>query len=632
MTPAVRRRTRLRRQRSRQRRWPSPARAGPALGPASTRKPRSVPAEGPGSPLREGNRVLAEVRFDHGAARRRRRLRAAGAKVLDASRRYQTVTVAVRPGRPARRSTRRRRRRGRQRRCRRPSPTAPAARSTPKATPSSPPPKRATDFGVDGSGVTVGILSDSFDTDYRRAPTHAADDVASGDLPGAGNPCGYTAPVERPRRLLSPREADRRGQGHGADRPRPGAGGEDRLRDGVQRAKRPSPKTSGGWPPPGASVIVDDVAYFEEPFFQDGPVAVAIDEVVAEGRHLLLGRRQRQPDRRRRATTSPPGKRRHSATPAAARRCSKPRPPLKTDHCLDFDPGAGAGEDNDLRDHGRRRRNADRRPAVGRTLERGQSRHRRLPARRDRQTAARWRRIWSAAPRTTSATKATPAAGRGRSAWENEGAGNRSAAGDQPLLQHRRRGRRRRLQPGRLAAAKPRLKLILLQNGGGVSATEYPESAGGDVVGPSIYGHAGAAAAISLGAIRAGVTSAPEASPRAARSPTTSARSAARRRRRRSTQTIPKPDVGRHRLRPHDLLRARLEPGDLPLLRHLGRGAARRGDRRPCAAGEPVADAGPDRRRAGGHREAGRRLRARRRRRRPRSTPTGCSKTSPCRR
>ena len=30
-------------------------------------------------------------------------------------------------------------------------------------------------------------------------------------------------------------------------------------------------------------MIVDDVSYFEEPFFQDGPVSVAIAEVVAKG-------------------------------------------------------------------------------------------------------------------------------------------------------------------------------------------------------------------------------------------------------------------------------------------------------------------------------------------------------------
>ena len=46
-------------------------------------------------------------------------------------------------------------------------------------------------FGVDGTGVTVGALSDSFD----RGPGSAAADVASGDLPGISNPLGHTTPV-----------------------------------------------------------------------------------------------------------------------------------------------------------------------------------------------------------------------------------------------------------------------------------------------------------------------------------------------------------------------------------------------------------------------------------------------------
>ena len=62
-------------------------------------EPRTVPAEGPGSPLREGNRLVVEVRFDHGALAALDELRAAGSRVLGASRRYQTVTVAVRPRR-----------------------------------------------------------------------------------------------------------------------------------------------------------------------------------------------------------------------------------------------------------------------------------------------------------------------------------------------------------------------------------------------------------------------------------------------------------------------------------------------------------------------------------------------------
>ena len=30
-------------------------------------------------------------------------------------------------------------------------------------------------------------------------------------------------------------------------------------------------------------MIVDDVTYFTEPFFQDGPIAVAVDDVVGDG-------------------------------------------------------------------------------------------------------------------------------------------------------------------------------------------------------------------------------------------------------------------------------------------------------------------------------------------------------------
>ena len=48
-------------------------------------------------------------------------------------------------------------------------------------------------FGVDGGGVTVGVLGDSFGV--RQVPTSAAFDVSTGDLPGPGNPCGHPTPV-----------------------------------------------------------------------------------------------------------------------------------------------------------------------------------------------------------------------------------------------------------------------------------------------------------------------------------------------------------------------------------------------------------------------------------------------------
>ena len=152
----------------------------------------SVPTKGPGSPLREGNRLVTEVRFGHGSLALLDDLRAAGARVLNASRRYQTVTVAARP---------------RQLRALDgiegvgsvstvPTPIAYGTCGSVNSegdTQLAAAEARA-DFGVDGTGVTVGILSDSFDTNASAA-THAAQDVARGDLPGNGNPCGFAGPV-----------------------------------------------------------------------------------------------------------------------------------------------------------------------------------------------------------------------------------------------------------------------------------------------------------------------------------------------------------------------------------------------------------------------------------------------------
>src|SRR4029079_15673047 len=55
-------------------------------------------------------------------------------------------------------------------------------------------------LGFDGTGITVGCLSDSFDTaltdlDDNPLTIHAAQDVATDDLPGIGNPNGNTDPV-----------------------------------------------------------------------------------------------------------------------------------------------------------------------------------------------------------------------------------------------------------------------------------------------------------------------------------------------------------------------------------------------------------------------------------------------------
>src|SRR5665811_49438 len=65
--------------------------------PESQAEGLSLASDGPGSLLREGNRLLVEVSFDRGAAAGAGGLRAAGSEVVDVNPRYQTVTVAAKP-------------------------------------------------------------------------------------------------------------------------------------------------------------------------------------------------------------------------------------------------------------------------------------------------------------------------------------------------------------------------------------------------------------------------------------------------------------------------------------------------------------------------------------------------------
>lgn len=132
--------------------------------------------------------------------------------------------------------------------------------------------------GVDGTGVTVGVLSDSYNR-WDTAPRTAAQDVASGDLPGATNPCGRTGPVG----LLDDSEPgydEGRAMAQIVHDLAPGAGlsfatafaGEGAFAANIEALAAA-----------GADVIVDDVGYFEEPFFQPGVIDRAITNVTAAG-------------------------------------------------------------------------------------------------------------------------------------------------------------------------------------------------------------------------------------------------------------------------------------------------------------------------------------------------------------
>ncbi len=136
------------------------------------------------------------------------------------------------------------------------------------------------DLGINGGGEKVCALSDSYDQDAAAA-TSAADDIQTGDLPGAGNPEGNTDPVD----VVQDNDSD------GTDEGRamlqlihdiaPGArlgfhtatvGGVAGFASGIRDLADA-----------GCTVIVDDIRYNTQPFYQDGPVANAADEVAAEG-------------------------------------------------------------------------------------------------------------------------------------------------------------------------------------------------------------------------------------------------------------------------------------------------------------------------------------------------------------
>jgi hypothetical protein len=134
---------------------------------------------------------------------------------------------------------------------------------------------------VDGSGETVGILSDSFDT-ATGAPTHASTDIATGDLPGVGNPCGHTAPVVV--------QSDFAGGGQ-TDEGRAMAQLVHDLTPGAHLAFATAfngdldfaNQINALHTVNHADVIVDDVSYFNEPFFQNGPIANAANAASQAG-------------------------------------------------------------------------------------------------------------------------------------------------------------------------------------------------------------------------------------------------------------------------------------------------------------------------------------------------------------
>jgi subtilisin family serine protease len=459
------------------------------LPPAKQARAAGVAAAGPGSVIRDGKSVLVDVRFDRGAIAALPELRESGARVVAASRRYQRVTVAVPQARLSRLAAVPRVAAVTQVR-------APILRAFTECEGGSVVSEGVTQlkaqeareaFAVAGEGITVGVLSDSLNQATEAVSggpvaTKLPQDVLSKDLSGKRNTCpGQSTAVEDLRDYEpAPGEEDPFDEGRAmlqiVHDMAPNAelafnsafNGEIAFAAGIEDLAKPV--IEGG---AGSQVIVDDVGYFEEPFFQDGPVAVAVNEVTEGGATYLSAAGNDNlfdAEGNEIASWEAPEFRDSGACPSRVAAIAG----FNGSHCMDFDPGS----------------------PLDRTFGIEVEPHEVLSV--DLQWAEPWEGVatdFDAVLLDAAGEVLTGSAEENVSdtqqpveivQWENESSVEQTVQ----LVINRFSG-----------SGDPRLKFILLQNGGGVSGTEYPRSGGGDVVGPSIYGHAAAAGAIAVGAV-----------------------------------------------------------------------------------------------------------------------------------
>lgn len=144
------------------------------------------------------------------------------------------------------------------------------------------------EFGVDGTGVKVGIISNSYGISYSTPTQYyssPAENVAEGLLPGAGNPCGHTQDVVVLRDMPLGQAMDM-----STDEGRAMAQMVHGIAPGAQlffaSAGVDLADTTGAiqlLQQQGVDIIVDDIIGDTEPFYQQSTESTQVAAAVAEG-------------------------------------------------------------------------------------------------------------------------------------------------------------------------------------------------------------------------------------------------------------------------------------------------------------------------------------------------------------
>jgi hypothetical protein len=431
-----------------------------------------LPRRGPASLLRAGDRVLVQIRVSRGAAAQVDELRAAGARVTHLSSSYQVISAYVDPedlssvarvprvegvmevlaplvGGAA-------------------GPSARSALNTCAGSATSEADSQLNAAALrnamelDGAGMKVGALSDSFD---NSGDGSAAADVGSGDLPGPGNPCGRSTPVEVVAEAPSSQSDEGRAMLQLVHDLAPGAdlafatafSTQEEMADNIRTLRER-----------GANVIVDDITYFAEPMFQDGPISVAVDDVTGRGAtyfssaantNIIVGGNDV-------ASWETPAYRDGGTCPA----------PVTGTSCENFDPDTGEVD-------------------LTRSITVG--------ANRTLRVVLQWAEPWNGVTTDIDAVLLNDAETQVLEVADDDNPGVTQRPAEVLVFQNIGPARPVKLVIRRFSGAGvPRMKMVLFQNGpSDTFPTEYTTSAGGDIVGPTIYGHNGAANASSVAAV-----------------------------------------------------------------------------------------------------------------------------------